>query len=432
MIINKIGVIFILLAVLLLSYLCHSINDYSLILTWLTGSFISLLLSKKIIKQLYLFSFGINTIVAVIFCLENYYTTGYLHTLFLDDKEFYETTLKLVPASIETYFKLPRLTVFYFFTTKVYQFLEMFGINSVSYFHYLIYNLIFGSLIPGLVYRLNLSLFKNKQTALRCALFVMLFPTLIYFSAIGLRDVWVTFFFLLFIVNYVNFKGNFYFKWIYLIAITICIFFLRHQNVIYPISFVLLYNLFKSDSLKIKGYILLFSCLGFLIFSINYYDTIEEYYLWYKNFNYQVNSSSSLGIKLKHESGIIGKLGYFIYFIFGPFPLLSFTEISIARVFLDLGTLSWYLVIPIYIIQSIEKFKNPFTGSFFLVFILNSLILSQITGHLRHKTVFIPIILMLFYEYIVNSRSEKIFRILNAIFIIYALLGAAYLSLKFI
>lgn len=415
-----------------LVFLSYLIKDISILLTWFLGGCVVFLLRQNLKKELFCVSFAINTIIAIVFCIENYYTTGYLHTLFLDDKDFYKITINLLDDDIETYFGLSRLSVFFIITTKVYQVLELIGIQSKSYFHFLIYNIVLGSLIPVVIYYLSNNLFKNRNIAIKSACLVAVFPSVVYFNSIGLRDVWVTFFFTLFVAIYTVYKGSFYLKWFYLIIIFISIFLVRHQNVLYPILFIITYHFFNSDDKRVKRNILVFSSLSFSVFFIYYFNIIEEYYFWYKDFNYQVNGPDSLGLKLKHESGIFGKVAYFVYFIFGPFPLLTFTKITVARVFLDIGTILWYLVVPFYIYLSIKKFKKPFTSTFFLVFLMSCVILSVITGHLRHKVVFFPIILMLFYGFIVEVKPAIISNILKKSILIYMLLGAVYVVVKYI
>lgn len=429
---NIVGYISFFISFSLLVVLSYQINDYSIILSWVFGVTIFFLFKKRFSKELFLFSFSVNTLFAVLLCLENYHNTGVLHSLFLDDKEFYETTISLVQADISEYFKLNRLSIFYFFTTKIYQFLEFFGVNSKSYFHYLLYNIILGSFVPVLIFSLGKNIFNNERTKLKAAYFVSVFPSLVYFNSIALRDVWVTFAFTLFIVLYLKQTEKRVVKNIGLLFTFVFIFILRHQSVFYPILFIFIYEFFKSNNVKIRQYI--FSVAVFLLICcvIFYFPTIKEYYLWYKDYSYEVNASNSLGIKLKYELGYLGKFFYSIFYVLGPFPpLLMFSKITVSNILLDAGTVLWYFIVPFYFYSFIKGKKNTFKISFFLVFIITCIILSHYAGHLRHKTVFYPLILALTFVDMMKMSIKQRFNIFKKVSIVYLFLGLIYIVIKF-
>lgn len=430
--INSFNVSAVLLAIsiALLCYLSFIVKDTTIIITWVAGLCISFLIKDKTHKQVYLFSYSINSIFAILICINNYLNTGYLHSLFLDDKRFYETTLKLLEVNIEDYFNMSRLSVYYFITTKIYQFLDILGISSKSYFHFLNYNIVIGSFIPVLIFYLGGGLFKKRKTILEAAYFVSVFPTVIYFNSIGLRDVWATMFFLFFITVYIKYDCNLYKKWVFLFLLLTGIFLVRHQNILYPILFVIFYTFFNSKSKEIKRAIVVVSVLGVIIFLLSYSKSVEAYYNWYKNFSYQANSSNSLGLKFKYETGIIGKIIYLTYFIFGELPFLSFRKLSISNVILDIGSVLWFFVIPYYVFFSIKKINNSFVSSYFFTFIISCAIISQITGHLRHKSVFIPIILMLFYGFVTKIKQRDLKISFKKITIVYFIFGLIYLLAK--
>ncbi|WP_242083699.1 hypothetical protein [Aestuariivivens sediminis] len=429
--INFIAYAFFAISAFFVVFLSLEIKDITILYTWFLGATVFFFLKRKDEKHLFIISFSVNTIASILFCLDNYYNTGYLNSTNLDDNEFYYTTIKLINSDIGDYFKIHRLSIFYIFTTKIYQILEFFGFDSKSYFHYLIYNIVLGALVPLLVLSLSKSVYHNQLKKIKAAYLVAFFPTLIYFSAVGLRDSWITFFFTLFVVVYIKKTMNFYKKWFVIFFALGIIYILRHQSIFYPLIFAFIYELFKIKNIKKKTYLFFSGILILLVCYCCYFETIQEYYLWYKNYTIGANTNNSLGVKLKYEFGLLGKFIYFLAYILGPIPpLFVYKGITLPNVFLGIGTILGYFILPSYFFAFYKGNKDPLRVAILISFLSVSFIISLITGHLRHKTLFYPIILALTFLDLSDINWKLKWKFFSKLSLAYLVIGLIYFSIK--
>lgn len=258
----------------------------------------------------------------------------------------------------------------------------------------------------------------NTKFAFRAAWLAALFPSLILYSAITLREVYVVFFLLISLIGIVNFikKKSFFSFFQILISFYILSFF--HGPAIlggFVFLIYLIIPIIKEQFIKLKNMRLnIFSIILIIILAVpialfmsnNIKIPYIGHFVEITNLNYLI-SKANIGFNgtasypswlvIENNFEIFLKiLGKILYFLYSPFVW------DIKSSFHLIGFLDgvFYLVLTIYMIKNFgDIWKNPITRIFFLMFVCYLIVYGLGIGNfgtaLRHRSKFIVILIIL-------------------------------------
>ncbi|MFS4483528.1 hypothetical protein ACKGJY_10955 [Hyunsoonleella sp. 2307UL5-6] len=393
---------------------------------------LGLFLFKKLESHLFCLSISINLIIASIFCLENYYNYGLLYRMGSDAENFYIYTLELSKLNIKHILGFERMELYYLINTSIYHLLSFVGIKSISFFHTLSLNIFLGALIPIITYRVgNLLSFKENYVK-KAAIITAFFPLINYFSAVGYRDVWINLIFMIFMYQYYSFKKGNKKALIFLILILVITFGIRGHNVLFFLILPLIDQLIIISNVKHRNIFLIAFVVVFIVLFFFLKKQFFHFYSFYDTYLIKSNSTNSIGVYLSKESGIMGKLLYVFQYIIGPFPPRFMKEISISAVYLSIGNIFGFLIMPLYfyLVLKTQKYQT-LIAKYTLYVLVTGFLIAIITTHLRHKIYLYPLIILFTVNLIDKLDFRKIKKFIKYELIVYFILFLTYCYLKY-
>jgi hypothetical protein len=312
--------------------------------------------------------FNIVFTVYSFFAIAHYIDYAYYGNLkYIDEYHFVETAEQLgAQNSILDIFKSSydkeqvidnRGYVFYIGSTV--WFSKQLGTYNI-YFLFLS-SIIFGSLSSILLYRLML-FYINQKYAFTYSILFMLFSPLLLYSYVVLRDIAISFFFLLgFVIIHKEFSIK---NLVYLVFLDILIFNFRTEHGIVFILFIALYiykRFKKHKALLVSlALIVIGGATTFIYNSINTISTTIEIYSEFSQSEALSAGGDSLGAKLQQLPSPIREVAIFLNSLINPFPSWLSVEAStniyqaitsISPIFysffwftVTFGVIKWFLI----------------------------------------------------------------------------------------
>lgn len=403
-----------------------------------------LFLFKNISKQLFIISFSINVIFSTILIF--YYLSTYNFPFGSqlgigpgDDMGFYQLVYtKFIGAELPIEYILSS-TYKFFIEGHAYflNFLSLIGIsidNTSGVFHGYLLNVAVGATIPPCIYMFGKMHF-NEKVGYKAGILCSIFPALIYFSAAYLRDIWVAALFIWATYFFLHKTLKFYTKLSIGIALTLVnIVGLRTSTGI--VSFIPLiapYIFTKKNSKLIFWGLTLAIVLG--------QTATKQYQNDLLNVNTQAATSAytelavatsgekSLGVKLLASNNPASKAVSYIVGLFNPVP--PFPIASLDSIFIGIGAVFWYFIVPIAIIGLYKPKENYILLSFaiLLTIIVNLSAVSAALGSFRHRLLMTPLIILMF-SYMQIERRVEFNTIIKKVSLVYAFFVMLYMMLK--
>ena len=423
-VLNAIG----LLSILLFGVL----NDiYSIIPTYLLFWLIGYSLFRNINFQLFALSFNINCAIAVLITTVLNVKTGKPFLGGGDDQHFYESALSIFNGMKIQQGNHP---LYHYINMYILKFSYLLGIKDLSFINLIVGNAFVGSTIPIAVNKIAKQVVSDKVRK-ATVYFLVFFPLLFVHASILLRDIWIAAIFIWSIVFIINDKLSFISKLIIAFLFALASFNFRPVNGIYPIILLSAFYFFKIKSNKVK-YFLFFGIImpGFLlVVGLLLSEAIRVYNI-YTGLATNNSNSGSLGMMFINSTNPVIKLIYSVIVLYNPIP--PFPSFKIYNLFIGIGAILWYIIVPGFLLGVIKAIKDPlkkmsvFALSFGSTFIAIMMVLSMMFSAARHKTLIYPIGVLFFFYYIFNSKRAKIYNI----YALYCLLGLlavfTYIGLK--
>lgn len=299
----------------------------------------------------------------------------------------------LVGLNLENYISKRPYPLYLWLLTTITTISNFFGGNSPINFKIL--SVFIGSCLPIVVF-LHIRRNNTTEEALKVALFTILFPTFIYFSAIGVRDILIIVLTALFFYFLID-KGNILKKLILVPFIIVVTFLLRIEHAAFlaviGLFYLFLANVKMTNFLKI-AFLILFSCSaigGTILFRNKIVEFTQEqivkqqeiYMEIFLNAVMEKNAlQSSLTLKLKTLPVPLNYLSMYGYVLIGNFPPQLYFDspflrriemgriknysmqgkkaqlpFSPGRIFKVLGPLVWYFIFPFILLGFFFKKK---------------------------------------------------------------------------
>lgn len=303
--------------------------------------------------------------------------------------------------------------------------------------------------------------YYNFHLSKKTAIYTGLFPTLMYYSSIGVRDIFVALSTTFFFFNLINKKNRFNFLWI--IVSILCTYFLRVENAFFLVGVYLLYLFYYNIKFFNLQRILVMIILIVMLSSIfvayndfiinNTYKKIIAYQNSYMKMAQNNTNENSIGMKVARLPFPVNYIGRFGMGIIGSFPpthgltspfirkknidgfyyinpKLSF---SIGRFMKFLGPIIWYFMLPfIFIGLFLFKKRNEMDINFInYMSILYIFLISTITVETGR---IIPVYPILFsYGVIINRSLNRNTRLKTYIMtlIVLMIMMLVYVFLKY-
>ena len=241
-----------------------------------------------------------------------------------------------------------------------------------------------------------------------------LFTTLIYFSSIFIRDIYI---YVAFYCLYYHLKKE-KFNFFYVVLLTLVAFLTRPES---ALIFMLYIFLTKNSLLNSFSVLLLFCVLYFFYESSiqNFFRSTDQLKSIYFENSTGLTQQNGISYKLQSIEGIKGDIIWFIYNLFRPIPPYLFKSFSLENIILFLGQLfNYFLVIKLFIVLFTNK--KEILNPLILIFLFSVGIVSFYGGTQRHYVYLLPLI---FYELSkyngnINKISSGLFSFLLFVIII--------------
>ena len=309
----------------------------------------------------------------------------------------------------------------------------LFQILNVTYF---------GIIINLFVYK-TLLFYTKRDQALKYSIYYSLFTYVICFSPWILRDIHITFFYVVAIyLIHLPFSIK---RLIYLILLQIIVLEFRLTHGAIFIFFPLIYFYKYSDNIRYKHIFKFFSfllliCLIFINFSkISYIiDTLTEGYARYSEYSvYVANNQGGLGAKLLSLPSGLKQFAIFVYSQISPFPPSD--QLFKASTFLQVVFGILYLIAPVFwgfivyvVAMNFKRYYKSFSSFQFylLIFFIVFIIGNSSNLNLRRIICVYPILYILFVYIISRMPKTRIKLHIKNYSLIYLFLIAIYTILK--
>ena len=417
----------------LLSIILYAVesDSYSIIPTYTVIWLIGYLLFRKVNFQLFTLSYSINCSIAVLFAIILKINTGESFLGGGDDKHFYNSALEIFHGMELVRSNHP---LYHYINMLILNISYNLGLKDLSFVNLIIGNAFIGSTIPIAVNIIAKRLVSDKVRN-ATIYFMVFFPLLFVHSSILLRDIWIAAIFVWSIIFVINDKLSFSYKFIITFLFAFISFNFRPVNSVYPLVLLFSYYFFSIKSKNLK-YFLFFGILmpaTLLAVGLVLNEAIRVYTI-YTGLATTNSSEGSLGMMFIKSTNPVIKLIYSVIVLYNPIP--PFPSFKIYNLFIGVGAILWYVIVPGFLLGLIKAIKDPlkrmsiFALSFGSTFIAIMMVLSMMFSAARHKTLIYPIGVLFFFYYIFNSKRAKIYNI----YALYCLLGVlavfTYIGLK--
>jgi len=429
-------------------------QDLSVFITFFFLLYLGKLLLKKQVHTIYKLqrnSFFVNVCSGVL--ITTWYSSGQ------DDFTFYSISTFLSKGQYnfniaDRYFEWSSIQYKFYVLAFAYWYkmLNIIGVSSNFFFHLNIINSFVASFIAPFVYKIGLKVFGDKSSTPKiAALFCLLFPILIYYSSVIIRDSWIITFFLMIVYALISNKTLLR-KLLLIFVLLFLVFFLRKSSAVFIVALILLYIVFNTKNAffvflinRIVPFVTLFILLIFFIAIqlpvpevappntevLNYISYTVNFY---RNLSASEAVDSSVGLQLRLSNNPIVIFVYYVYFYLSPVPPVFIKNFNIVNVFLGVGNILWYIVSPLYFIHSFQLRKTSnivFIKSFFWFLILVLIMVGTATGEQRHLLFLYPIVFLFSIDYVLNHKQQFYTYLMSFFFIgIFSVL--IYILLKMI
>lgn len=293
-----------------------------------------------------------------------------------------------------------------------------------------IFNSWIGSLIPIFIYRISQSL-RDSGLLLKpfnIALFSSIYPTMIYYSSVGHRDIWIALFTVIFIYSLFLESKN---KYLLIIFSLFVVFLFRPFSflilvIVFLTYYVLLVKDKMSNRLKYIVYPIIAISISYIFISF-FYEYIDRYTMDIAAYQSRAELSSgadSFAMRLYNIPSPLSEISRFIYGIYTPIPPIRTFQLD--NVIFMIGHIVWYMMVPLIIyiyifrIKSIyKKNKKLFVILFYMVILLIGISLTSLD--FRHKTAIYPFGIIV-YMYALNTINKKKILSINLFYVIFLML----------
>lgn len=388
---------------------------------------------------LFTFSYGLLLVNSTFFLLLLNYVNGKPFLAGGDDLLFFTAGKELYINDFDINIEVDGLPLwvtnypaYLFIISFYYKFLSFFGINSLSFYHFTLFKILLGSLIPILIYKIGhfVSIRFDKL-----ALFVvLLMPTLVYHTTSFLRETVISFFFLSGVYIILSDKAIII-KSLLFILITVILYFIRP---IHSFFFILFFLLYLIISRKTSSWIRLNT--AFIILIVIYYFKREDSELFlqyqrtqssYQELSAITSQEGSLGVKLYGANDLFFWPIKYFYYLFSPIPPPIVATFNLLTVYMSLGALLWYLLV-IGIIKSGLRVINrmdPYFLTLYILFFLAGVVGVNTTKDPRHLVFIYPLIIPISLGELIITKKSLLLVLVFSFFIV-GILG--YILFKFI
>ena len=358
-----------------------------------------------------------------------------------DDKLFYDYAVDYAQNGFD---RSDPLFVAITFKAYVYvlggyiDFLNILGISTTNYFFdLLLLNNAAGAFGIVTIYQIVKDRI-SQDVLFKYCLLIILFPTIAYFSATLLREVYV-YLSLTIVALLITNRQYIVFKIVFIGLIVVFVAFIRTASAILILSLPLTYFIYSIKKTHIKV-IVFFIIFGVLIYLYQEYSGLQDFDISGKRESYNdlvasEASSDSIGALLKSSNNPIFIAARYIYTLYSPIPPPIFKKVNLNTTIISIGNFMWYFLLPAYIFslwnnKIFQNIKiNRLMKSFALTFLFSVFIVTITSGDPRHLHFLYPFILLGAVQYNF-ARKHKYNKFLFYYSIIAVLLVVAYFILK--
>jgi len=425
----------------LIIVLCASVflKDFSILVSFLFLSSITPFFSLSN-SNIYISCFSLNCIfsfvLAISFNLDH-------NDLFIgggDDQLFYEYSIRTYKYGIDdfgVYTDTFNFKGYLFFYSFIISFLSFFSINDVSHFGLLFFNSSLMAISMIHLKEVGLIIFKKYNLIISntTLFYVALFPFILFYSSVFLRDCWITFLFTWMTLVLIK-KSPFFIKTLILASILIMAFYIRPASAVFLFVFVCI-NIFLKSSFFEKIFIsIILVVVSFIIFENLKFlikrESISEVYETYTILSSEQAESSSLGTFLIQSTNPLVKFFSILYLFLSPLPPPFFLTSNFHTFFISIGSIFWYFIFFTVLISFFKgyfKDETKLIPSFFITIAIASFAVIFSTNNPRHLQFIYPMFLLLF-ALLLKTQKRFILISIDIYLVAIPFCGFAYFLIK--
>jgi hypothetical protein len=352
---------------------------------------------KKYDRILFTFSFGLYLLNSTFFLFVLNLVNGSPFLSGGDDLFFYDAGKALFLSNYDInidYEGFSLIAVNYpaylYLISFFYGFFSFLGFDSLHFYHFTLFKVSLGAIIPVLIFKLrNFYYFNISKVDL---IFIILFPTLILQTVSFLRDSLISLFFI-FAVYKIVLNKKFIYKFLWMLPFSVILYFFRPLHGFLLIFFFVIYYFFSSKKfLWVKIFSFAFLFIFFVSYFISYFgDFLDQYQRlqgMYSELSIETNQEGSLGVVLYASSFPLIWPFKLLYFYLSPIPPPIFATFNILSIYLSLGSLFWYFIVFGFFKSVLRKVNtiSPFYLSLFLLFLVAGIVGVNTSKDPRHLT----------------------------------------------
>lgn len=414
-------------------------HEFSILLFFVVFGAMGLLITDPLTRVYFMLAYACNILFALAwgwYQVKN--GSGFFY--FSDEQAYYTLSRSLAEDFIRgSSATLPSSVAFpgYFYLNAGLFFLAE-RVGDMSPVILRISNAFAGALIAPAVYHLARRFESEKKTSLphQSAVLCALFPVLIYFSGMGLRDIWITSM-TLWILRFQVRREEKMPEWIASIAIILLVLGIGMMRTfsLLPIAAFFAYLLLASRNspfnllAKTVVFLSLPAAAVWIYESMNLGLLIEIYTEQLLDHS----SEGSLGSALLRLPEGIKEAVLFCYTVFFPVPPVH--ELVPASLFVGIGNVIWYAVVPVSILGMVAALKSndrnaKLCKGLIVMVVATMLGVALITIDLRHKLQAYPVALIFCVYALHHASHHRIRQVLLAMMLVGANLLPLYLFMK--
>jgi hypothetical protein len=408
-------------------------------------------------KKLFFYTFCLYVLMAVVFTSIHQMEHGTPFTgLGEDDKGFYEIAKEFKNGATSfawegLQWKAINYKAYIYLLSGWLKVLNFIGFNSDYYFNLNILNCFFGAMAAPLLF-LIFSRWVDDSLAYKIAIFTMLYPPIIYYSAAIIRDTLMVALFPLGVLLAQNTSLPRLLKIVFYILLLVFLINIRDVSALVMFIFLSLTWIFHLNSkamtpiLKLAGGVAVVAVFSFFLYFLSrkplesspqsgqLLDYVTHKVHFYFDLSEKESGSGSLGGKIRSSKNpVLLALAIPITF-FSPAPPLFIYHFSLSHFFMGLGNILWYFFGFTYSLALIiSRFKNiaglhlPMVITFGITLVL----VSFTSGDFRHLYFFHPFLIG-FSLIFLSTNKKYVPLILNFFLGLSLIFILAYIVLKVI
>jgi hypothetical protein len=422
-------------------------NELLLLLLYLFSVSFGFLLYDKVARHLFFLSYSL-LIIILPFLIDSYINVAGQPFIPGGDAEmYYNRITSIAQGNNESYYG--RYKLFLKILSSYYKVILYLG-GSISYYYFFFFSMFVGANLSPLLYKIGKGFFSEKVLISGCIL-TCLFPGLIQVATNSWREslVYTPFLLSIYLAININRAKN-------LILYFLTFMFLANIRLeigVISLTFFVLFNFVflnkkELDWISLMSSKLLLLLLLLTVIFFAFQNGLFEYLKFEKSssLSYQMGAYTEMSNETTDDNsisntlrnaGLIGRFLLFFYTLFAPIPPPGFFQRSFTfyNLFISIGAIFWYFLMPIAVIGMLNNFKkynlSSFTKSFFISFVLGIIIISLTSiGTQRHKLYLYPILFLYAYDYLEVSKSKTKAKLILKILLFYAIGLTLYLFWK--